>query len=60
MGWTIAQVHDVYPAVTEDSLWNGMRDVPVPANTSASYRLQFTDGKLSGITLQNNDHGCYN
>lgn len=59
-GWTVEQVKAEYPGLDEGAaMTNGYALVPVPGNPSADYRLQFSDGEVTGVTLQTGDQGCY-
>jgi hypothetical protein len=56
-GWTAEQVLEVYPDLDERAAASGRALVSVPGNAGASYRLDFVDGKVTGVALLG-DAGC--
>jgi hypothetical protein len=59
-GATLEQAKAVYPDLDEQSATeNGRALVAVPGNDNAKYRLRFSDGVVTEMTLQAADQTCY-
>lgn len=58
-GSTVEQAKALYPDLDEEAAAKGSALVAVPGNDNAQYRLQFTDGEIARIALQEADQPCF-
>jgi hypothetical protein len=58
-GSTVEQAKALYPDLDEEAAEKGSALVAVPGNDNAQYRLQFTDGEIARIALQEADQPCF-